>query len=83
VFPGTGIQDNFADKARKLGIPVWRFGSSGHKRRPSAENTSSAGAVALRARPVHGFERMAAKFGGTAEFHRRHVATFSTHLIYS
>jgi hypothetical protein len=29
VFPGTGIQDNFADKARKLGIPVWRFGSSG------------------------------------------------------
>src|ERR1700728_2946860 len=27
VFPGTGIQDNLADKARKLGIPVWRFGS--------------------------------------------------------
>ncbi len=26
VFPGTGIQDNLADKARKLGIPVWRFG---------------------------------------------------------
>jgi len=25
-FPGTGIQDNLADKARKLGIPVWRFG---------------------------------------------------------
>lgn len=25
VFPGTGIQENFADKARKLGIPVWRF----------------------------------------------------------
>lgn len=25
VFPGTGIQDNFADKARKLGITVWRF----------------------------------------------------------
>lgn len=25
VFPGTGIQDNLADKARKLGIPVWRF----------------------------------------------------------
>lgn len=24
VFPGTGIQDNLADKARKLGIPVWR-----------------------------------------------------------
>jgi SLOG family YspA-like protein len=29
VFPGTGIQDNLADKARKLGIPVWRFGSGG------------------------------------------------------
>jgi hypothetical protein len=29
VFPGTGIQDNFADKARKLGVPVWRFGSGG------------------------------------------------------
>jgi hypothetical protein len=29
VFPGTGIQDNLADKARKLGIPVWKFGSGG------------------------------------------------------
>ena len=29
IFPGTGIQDNLADKARKLGIPVYRFGSSG------------------------------------------------------
>jgi hypothetical protein len=29
VFPGTGIQENLADKARKLGIPVWRFGSGG------------------------------------------------------
>ena len=28
-FPGTGIQDNLADKARKLGIPVWRFGKGG------------------------------------------------------
>jgi hypothetical protein len=28
VFPGTGIQDNFADKAKKLGIPVWRFGGA-------------------------------------------------------
>jgi hypothetical protein len=28
-FPGNGIQDNLADKARKLGIPVWRFGKSG------------------------------------------------------
>ncbi len=29
IFPGTGIQDNFADKARKLGIPVYRFGNGG------------------------------------------------------
>jgi hypothetical protein len=29
VFPGTGIQDNLADKARKLGIPVWKFGKGG------------------------------------------------------
>ena len=28
-FPGTGIQDNLADKARKLGIPVWKFGKGG------------------------------------------------------
>ena len=25
VFPGTGIQDNLADKARKMGIPLWDF----------------------------------------------------------
>ncbi|RUW85934.1 DUF2493 domain-containing protein [Mesorhizobium sp. M1E.F.Ca.ET.063.01.1.1] len=25
-FPGTGIQDNLADKARRLGIPVMKFG---------------------------------------------------------
>lgn len=29
VFPGTGIQENMADKARKLGIPVWKFGKGG------------------------------------------------------
>jgi len=29
VFPGTGIQDNLAGKARRLGIPVWRFGGGG------------------------------------------------------
>jgi YspA, cpYpsA-related SLOG family len=29
VFPGTGIQDNLADKAKRFGIPVWRFGSGG------------------------------------------------------
>jgi hypothetical protein len=28
VFPGTGIQENLADKAKRLGIPVWRFGSA-------------------------------------------------------
>jgi len=27
VFPGTGIQDNLADKARKMGIPLWDFRS--------------------------------------------------------
>ncbi len=27
VFPGTGIQDNLADKAKKLGIPVRKFGN--------------------------------------------------------
>ena len=27
VFPGTGIQDNLADKARKMGIPVIRIGA--------------------------------------------------------
>ncbi|MBI1246127.1 MAG: DUF2493 domain-containing protein [Alphaproteobacteria bacterium] len=27
IFPGTGIQENLADKARKLGIPVYRLGS--------------------------------------------------------
>ena len=26
VFPGSGITDNLADKARRLGIPVWSFG---------------------------------------------------------
>jgi hypothetical protein len=29
VFPGTGIQGNLADKAKNLGIPVWKFGSGG------------------------------------------------------
>ncbi len=27
-FPGTGVQDNLADKARKLGIPVMKFGGA-------------------------------------------------------
>ncbi len=25
VFPGSGISANLADKARMLGIPVWKF----------------------------------------------------------
>ncbi|SNS97215.1 DUF2493 domain-containing protein [Sphingopyxis indica] len=29
VFPGTGIQDNLADKARKLGIPLFDFRKRG------------------------------------------------------
>jgi hypothetical protein len=29
IFPGTGIQDNLADKARKMGIPVYRFDKGG------------------------------------------------------
>jgi hypothetical protein len=29
AFPGTGIQRNLADKAKKLGIPVWKFGEGG------------------------------------------------------
>ena len=29
VFPGTGIQGNLADKAKKFGIPVWKFGEGG------------------------------------------------------
>ena len=29
VFPGTGIQENLADKARRLGIPVWKHGDAG------------------------------------------------------
>ena len=27
-FPGTGIQENLVDKAKKLGIPVWKFGGA-------------------------------------------------------
>jgi hypothetical protein len=29
VFPGTGIWDNLADKAKRLGIPARRVGASG------------------------------------------------------
>jgi hypothetical protein len=29
VFPGSGISANLADKAKKLGIPVWKFSNGG------------------------------------------------------
>jgi hypothetical protein len=29
VCPGSGISANLADKARMLGIPVWRLGNGG------------------------------------------------------
>jgi hypothetical protein len=29
MFPGNGIQNNLVDKARKLGIPVWKFATGG------------------------------------------------------
>lgn len=34
VWPGTGIQDNLADKAKNLGIPVYRFEMGARKRHP-------------------------------------------------
>ena len=32
VFPGSGITDNLADKAKKLGIPVWTFTAARERR---------------------------------------------------
>jgi YspA, cpYpsA-related SLOG family len=29
VFPGSGISANLADKAKRMGIPVWQFGDGG------------------------------------------------------
>ncbi|MBP7339770.1 TonB-dependent receptor plug domain-containing protein [Niveispirillum sp.] len=29
AFPGSGITQNLADKAHKMGVPVWRFGEGG------------------------------------------------------
>ena len=29
AFPGSGISQNLADKARKMGIKVWKFGKGG------------------------------------------------------
>jgi soluble P-type ATPase len=31
IMPGTGINDNLADKAKKLGIPVWRAGGASNR----------------------------------------------------
>src|SRR5690349_16889687 len=28
VFPGSGISANLADKAKKLGIPIWKYGGA-------------------------------------------------------
>ena len=28
VCPGRGVQENLADKAKKLGMPVWKFGGA-------------------------------------------------------
>ena len=48
VFPGSGISDNLADKARKLGIPLldyrkggWRVSVVPHTSRFLAEATHS------------------------------------------
>jgi len=36
AFPDSGVSANLADKARKLGIPVWRHGAEvPRERRPS------------------------------------------------
>src|SRR5438270_1376081 len=40
VFPGSGISANLADKAKKLGIPVWRF-----DKRASAKTGAESGAT--------------------------------------
>ncbi len=29
TFPGSGISENLADKARRMGIPVWKLGEGG------------------------------------------------------
>ena len=29
VFPGSAISANLADKAKKMGIAVWKFGKGG------------------------------------------------------
>ena len=37
VAPGTGIQETLADKARRLGIPVWSSAAAAHERRRSSK----------------------------------------------
>jgi len=37
VFPGSGIAANLADKARRLGIPVWQFAEKAAKPGDGAE----------------------------------------------
>ena len=41
LFPGNGIQENLGDKARKLGIPVWKFGTGGACAPPTAGKQAS------------------------------------------
>jgi hypothetical protein len=55
VFPGTGIQANLADKAKKLGIPVWAFGNETAAARAGggayrAGSTVPSGLISMRVR---------------------------------
>jgi YspA, cpYpsA-related SLOG family len=68
VFPGSGISANLADKAKKLGIPVWRFDkpalattNGGANRRRhllhpdrSSNRAGATGAQSVPPRPGHG-----------------------------
>jgi hypothetical protein len=36
VFPGSGVVENLSDKARKMGVPVWRFGRKASERLASS-----------------------------------------------
>src|SRR6516164_4879789 len=47
VFPGSGISANLADKAKKLGIPVWKFGGGGAPPRLSSHGDSNPAADRL------------------------------------
>ncbi len=50
VFPGSGIAANLADKARKLGIPTWRFDQPAPAKGPGLERGPSPRAAPLRRR---------------------------------